>query len=97
MKKEHYSNFCTFEIASLVNVPAQCTLLKEICFYYYLVDFGRKERFEYLLIMIPQGLSLHAVVVLVLVFSVLFKMPLALLCPMPSLVTSMPPLSILSY
>ena len=21
MKKEHYSNFCTFEIASLVNVP----------------------------------------------------------------------------
>ena len=23
MKKEHYSNFCTFEIASLVNVPGQ--------------------------------------------------------------------------
>jgi hypothetical protein len=31
MKKEHYSNFCTFEIASLVNVPGHYLRKYSMC------------------------------------------------------------------
>ena len=41
--------------------------------------WGPKGWFWYFLIMIPKAISFHAVVVLVLVFSVLFRLPLTML------------------
>ena len=32
LENEHYSNFCTFEIASLVNVPRHCACVLDLFF-----------------------------------------------------------------